>query len=128
MKRNYDDFGYAVALLNPDSMTGDGTYATGSDTDLKGCTKGVLIALKGDGWTGSLTYKFQHGATTGSGYGDHSAFSTGATLTGANKIAATEINDLKRYGRILYQAEASDTGRVGFVFVGWDATTQPLPS
>ena len=128
-KRNYDDFGGVYTLLAVQSTTGDGTFMTGSGVDCKGCSKGVLLMHIGDGMTGTGEYKLQH-SVDNSTWATHSVHSTtGSTVTIANinSNVALEVNDIRRYLRILYKQPNTKQYDHGVTFVGWDARKQPLP-
>jgi hypothetical protein len=132
MRRNYSDFAKAYMLVPESNLTGSGAFIQETGVDIKGLTKGVVILIAASTGaihnTGTLTWHVQKSADN-STWTD--IFSTGATLTGTSKaachIAPVEVCDLYRYIRFEWKGEAADVFSLVPVFVGWDATTQPLP-
>jgi len=129
-KRNYDDFASVFTLLAPGDMTGDGTFATGSGVDTWGFSKGVLIMSVGDDMTGTAEFKLQHSVddSTYATHTVHSTTGTSVTVSDDNTYTALEVNDIRRYLRILHKQENGKTMDLGALFVGWDARQQPTGS
>jgi len=127
MRENYSDSKYAVQLLDPQTISGDGSEHDGSWVDLKNFRDGVLLVSAGaiDAAT-TVTIQCQTAEDdSGTGAADVLSADQSFTNTGANAVHAYELKNLKRYVRLQYKVTNAKNALIGAVVVGWNRFQVP---
>lgn len=127
MRLNYSDNMYAVQLLNPQQITGDGNEATGSAVDLKNCVRGVLVVPVGemDDAT-TLTLQIQTCDTLDGTFQDVLSADQEITTADKNKVHCFELDNLKRYVRLQYTVTNAKNVTFGAAVIGWHRPLVPV--
>lgn len=125
MRENYNDSKYGVQLLNPQTISGDGSEHNGSWVDLKGFRDGVLLVPVGAIDAGTTISIQIQTAKDSAGTGAADVLSADQSITSGNTLYAYELKDLKRYVRIQYTVTNAKNALFGAVAVGWNRFQVP---